>query len=196
MIAHFFLPLSEPLAFPDQYTIRFPISESFEEYVARLQVTKEVSVSDPAESYQQPLVELKFSHARTSYHVANLEKSCFEAAKRAFPEIAAITEETAQTADPEIGLTLVQVTAQISDVSVESVSKAFDLAVNLVRAVQRSYYLVRSTALVLITRQRLPPFLPVVIQHQSGGTEQLSSNLHILWTRSTVASAEIPGEMC
>lgn len=78
-----------------------------------------------------------------------------------------------------------------------SLETALDVAVDMVRHLQRVHHLFRRTPVTLVTRERLPLLVPCVVRHVRGGEIQASADLVLLVAHTAsppITAPEVLGE--
>ncbi|WP_148576172.1 hypothetical protein [Nocardioides caldifontis] len=168
-IAYFFVPLPEPLGFPDRYTVECSIPAPVAWFLAR-----EEQGQHRAE--RRFVASLRFHRAELDGGVVREVDLLFQVATTALklpkPKRLNATQKV-----PTSDRTVVEMAVPVrlpetardreppgEGSEIEELSDAFDEGVACIRDIQRAYFLARRRPISLISRERLPHMIPFLLR--------------------------------
>ena len=176
------MPLRELLGLPDRFVVEVHGTESYEEFLGRLETDPRPELRD--DGLQTGVTaSLRFWRASSPVSDLTVIQQLFDIAQKAIPRLA-IPTEPAPT-PPQGDFTVVEVVVPLQDED-EPLSVAFDRGIRLVQGFQRAYHLVRRDPLTLITRQRLPFAIPVAIRRVCANTDEWPRHLDLMLVNTNV----------
>ena len=161
---YFLLPLEVPLSIPDKSIIRSqerpPPRPGFEDdYLT-------VEWDD-----QEGLVGCRISccfHQITTTEVDAAQFAAFEAAQVAFPSLQ-IGDAPSEGPPLPAAVTVAEITVRLAEHSEDAVNRALDEAIEFIAGIQRTYGALASEPIAIMTRARLPLFVPHAVREVVAG---------------------------
>lgn len=173
-IAYFFIPLIEPLAFPDGHVMSFVDQEPVESLMNRLRANE----GDEHQLSYSLAWSFRFWKGVASMQDADLMGQLITIAHRAIPGLPELPTESLTM--PTVDRTIVEMAVPMVSHSDDPLSDAFDKGIASLRNLQRAYHMVRKERLTLITRQRLPALIPFGIRRLSQDNDEWIHGLQVL----------------
>ena len=152
-VAHYFIPLEEPLAFPDGLTQRLEVPATIDDVIDAGEAETSIRIGDPVD-----WVSLKFWHHDDTTPSGTID-SLFEVARRAIPSL---PPPTGKVDRPPTPVTIVECVAPVRrDLDPEhALSESFDKCLDGIRLLQRAYRMATGLPVTLCAREQMPVMLP------------------------------------
>ncbi|WP_231934717.1 hypothetical protein [Micromonospora viridifaciens] len=160
-LVYFFIPLAEPLDLPDKFVQKFAEYPSDDDWKASIDEGKPIPRDEPTR-----IASLMFHQASTEDPDLSGLGSALDVAVKAFP---GLSGEPRQPEGVRVRRTVVEAAVELlpfqgDEPDEASVSETFDRAIEYIRDVQRAYRIVCGRPVTLVTRERLPIFVPLAFR--------------------------------
>lgn len=191
-VAHFFVPLPEPIGLPDGYEYRVvahPTGSELRELI-------EAGHEDPAQGHLETV--LTFHHADMPSHLTATLNALVMKAKTVLGTGAATETPSDPPPVRRAQMTVVQIAVQLRELETEdtnedaltgSLTKAFDLGLGRLRNFQRAYFGATRQPVRLASREAMPSIVPAAVQTIELG--EVTGVEHLAYALNTVFDSEI-----
>lgn len=162
-IAHFFVPVPEPLGLVDGAEFNATSLEPLEVWIRR-----QDDAGQELDRQAQLEISLTFHHARTESVIPHRVRTLFDVAEKVFPSSSrpsARRDTPRLPAERTVVQIRVRVLGSVKEVSTDEdeLTSAFDRGLEALRAVQRAYYAETKQSIHLAAREAMPPMVPLIV---------------------------------